>query len=245
MTRTSWAIGWVLSVVGVLACDSAEVKQCREHYMVAYGLVSAVDTTKLESVEQALEKVSSTLPMCEKAKLAEEIKQLETAQRKLESHQTYLQQQANLKKLTPEMVADLVKKGDPNCPKGTAYKVSEDAEQIRCTGPQILDMNREQATKYFERLAFKITSEGPKLKAESGSVSYTYTFGAGGDSKAASCVTVFSPPGIPWEETASRISGVKPTRIKRDEPLPMKSGERQLKVEEQEIQAVLWVGECS
>ncbi len=244
MTRVCWAVGWAFAVLSVLACDSAEVKQCREHYMEAYGLVSAVDTTKLESVEPALEKVSSTLPLCEKAKLAEEIKQLETAKRKLESHQTYLQQQANLQKLTPEMVAQLVKKGDPNCPKGTAYKVSEDAEQIRCTGPQILDMNREQATKYFERLAFKIESDGQKLKAESGSVSYTYIFGGGGDDKAASCVIVFSPPGIPWEETASRISGVKPSRIKRDEPLLMNSGERKLRVEEQEIQAALWVGEC-
>jgi hypothetical protein len=244
MSFNSWTkLSW-LAVVAILSCDSPEVKQCREQYMEAYALVSAVDTTKLDSVEPALDKVSATLDICSKAQLPEEQKQLKTAKRKLESHQAYLRQQANLKKMTPEVLAQLIKKGDPNCPRGTAYKVNDDADQVRCTGPQILDMNWEQAKKYFERLAFKITTDGATFKAESGSVSYTYTFSKKDDTKAASCVVVFSPPGIPWEETASRISGVRPTRIKRDQPLPMKSGERKLKIEEQEIQAVLWVGEC-
>jgi hypothetical protein len=225
-------------------CESADVKACRAQYLEVYAQVSDVDTSAQESVEAALTRVTETLTLCERAALAEEKKQLGIAQRKLDSHAQFLRQQATKKVLTPEQLEQLVKQGDPDCPKGQSYSYEKSGKKVKCTGPQIVDMNWQQAREYFSRRGFKLTSSEKTLKAESGSESYTYTFARSEDTAPAQCLVVFAAPQIPWEETAARVTGERPRRIKRDEPVQTKSGPKNLKVEEDAIQAVIRLGEC-
>jgi hypothetical protein len=228
----------------VFGCERPETKQCREQYLEAHALVSGVDTTDLESVEKALALVDPTLALCERANLADETDQLTVVRRKLQSHQEYIAHAENKKALTPAEIDQLVKNGDPTCPKGTAYMYQKSQRKIECKGPQIVDMNWTQATEYFSHRRFKISNEGSKLKAESGSVSHTYTFAKQEDSSPASCLVVYSTPTIPWEETAARLTGEKPRRIKRGEPIKTASGPKPLTVEQTEIQWVVKIGDC-
>lgn len=238
----------VLFSFGVLlflpACQGEEVAQCRQRYLEALPVVSQVNTSELESVEQALGVVDPTLELCQRAKLSQEVDQLTNVKRRLDSHHGYLKRMQTKKPLTEVELARLVKDGDPSCPRGSAYKYDKSEQQIRCTGPQIVDMNWKQAQDYFTHRGFTLRENGNELRAESGSVSYTYTFSRPGDAAAASCLVVFSEPGIAWEETASRLSGVPPRRLVRDAPLETKSGKKPMAIEEQEIQAVLKIGEC-
>lgn len=226
-------------------CESADVKLCRSQYLQAYAEVAAVDTSELESVEKALGLVNSTFEICDRAGLGEEKKQLTVARNKLESHQTYLQRQSTQKKLTPDELAKLVKQGDPDCPKGQSYTYQKAGGKVRCTGAQIADMNWKQANEYFGQRGFKLTRDGGKFKAESGSESYNYTFAQADDPGPAKCLVVFAPAGIAWEETASRITGERPSRLKRNEPIKTSRGMVPLAIEEDAVQAILRLGDCS
>jgi hypothetical protein len=244
--RTFWgqALWMVGAGAGLSGCDSAEVKACRSQYLDVYAQVSAVDTTEQKSIEDALQRVTDTLALCERAGLAEEKKQLTVAQRKLESHADFHRRQATQKKLTPEQLQLLVKQGDPDCPKGQSYMYQKSGSKVRCTGPQIVDMNWQQVHAYFGQRGFKLHQEGATFKAELGSESYTYSFSKAGDASPAKCLVVFAAPQIPWEETASRVTGELPRRIKRDEPVKTAHGPRALKVEEDAVQAVVRLGDC-
>lgn len=225
-------------------CESADVKQCREQYLKAHELVTNVNTSDLDSVRQALDAVEPTLEACKRASLAEEQDQLISVQRKLESHRTYLEHMQNKKPLTEDELAVLVEKGDPQCPQGTAYMYGKSDKKIRCIGPQIVDMNWKQARAYFEHRSFKLREDGPKLEAESGSVSYKYSFSRAQDNGAARCLKIFSPPGIAWQETLARVTGERPQRIKQGEPVKTASGKRPFTLIEDDVQAILEIGVC-
>jgi hypothetical protein len=66
-------------------CQSKDVTGCRTQYLGAHALVTEVDTNDLDSVKPALQAVTDSLVICERAQLAEETEQLKSAQRKLES----------------------------------------------------------------------------------------------------------------------------------------------------------------
>ncbi len=241
--RLLWTFLAGAYLVLVQSCNTGDVKRCRDQYMQAHAVVGNVDTNDVKSVDEALALVNPTLELCQKANLAEETDQLTSVQRKLNSHKEYLEHEQNRKKLTPEELAQLVAKGDPTCPKGTAYSYEKSGKKIKCTGPQIVDMNKAQAQEYFTHRGFKLSDEGGTFKAESGAVSYTYEFGAG-EAEPAGCLVVFATPGIAWQEEVARVTGLPPRRLKRDKPVKTASGEKPLLVEEHEYQAVLKFGDC-
>lgn len=247
--RFSWSVplaSRVLPCAALLnsACQAAEVRTCRDNYLTTHAQVASVDMNDLASVEAAFGAVESNLAPCVKANLAEETKQLNIAKRKLESQATYLRQIANRKELTPEEVDELGKKGDPDCPKGQSYQHKKTGKNVRCTGPQILAMNRKEAKTLFTNRGFKITEQANGLKAEQGSQSYSFEYGSGPDARA-TCVVVFSEPGIAWQETVTRVSGVMPQRLKEGTPLLLGKEEIPYTLEADPIQAILRFGTCA
>lgn len=226
------------------ACQSAEVKECRDKYLVTHAQVAAVDMNELDSVESAFGAVEANLAVCQKASLAEESKQLNVAKRKLESQVTYLRQIANRKELTPAEVDELVKKGDPDCPKGQSYQYRKTGKQVRCTGSQILGMSLKEAKSHFAGRGFKIHELTNGIKAELGSESYTFEYGAGPETRA-TCVVVFSQAGIAWQETVTRVSGVMPHRLKEGTPLTLGKDEVPYTLQVDPVQAILRFGNCS
>lgn len=232
------ALGWL----GV-ACQPAEVKECRDRYLVTHAQVAAVDPQELTSVESALTAVQANLEICERANLVEESKQLATARRKLESHQSYLRSRESQKDLTPEQLDVLEKNGDPECPRGQAYQYKKSGKKIRCTGSQILTMNFAEAKAYFGGRGFKVVDTEKGLKAEMGSESYAFEYGDRANS--AECVVIFSQPGIAWQETVARVTGAMPSRLKEGTPVRVGKLDVPYSLVADPVQAILRFGTCS
>lgn len=230
---------------GVAGCQPAEVKECRDRYLVTHAQVAAVDPQDLASVESALGAVDGNLEVCQRASLAEESKQLGMAKRKLESHQSYLRSRESQREFTPEQLDALEKNGDPECPKGQAYQYKKSGKKIRCTGPQILGMNETEAKAYFGGRGFKLNSTDKGLKAELGSEYYSFEYASNGRGSAAECVVIFSQPGIAWQETVARVTGAMPSRLKLGTPVRMGKLDVPYVLDTDPVQAILRFGTCA
>jgi len=171
------------------------------------------------------------------------------AKNELSAQLKLLEQRANRKKLQPpsaEELAQLLKNGDPACPKGQAYKPKDSKSEVRCSGPQLADMNAEALKSYYGERRFKVTShESPaEVRAELGSELYVFSFEKLSDA-APRCVTAYAAPGMSWQELAARLTGTPPEHMKLDAPVKSGRGELALKVEHETDKPTLHLGQCS
>jgi len=241
----SWCLVWIPLLGG---CD-AESRACREQMAQAQSMVNAVDAKSIESVKTSLSLVERARESCEKARLGAEREQLLKAKNELSGQLMLLEQRASRKKLlprTPEELAQLVKRGDPACPKGQAYQQRETKQEVRCIGPQLVDMGREELKTYYDDRRFKVTTldAPPTLKAELGSELYVFTFQKAED-RAAGCVTAFAAPGMSWQEVTSRLTGIPPEKLQLDTKVRGAYGELALKVEHETDKPTVRLGSCT
>jgi len=223
---------------GLLAlsgCDP-DAKLCRERMQSAQAVVAQVDGKSIASVEQSLAAVTEAHAACEKAKLGSEREQLLKAKRELGAQRDLLERRESHKKAQAPSAAELqelAKNGDPSCPKGQAYKPKDSKSEVRCTGPQLVDMSLGALKTYFGDRHFKLTTtDAPKtLRAEHGGETFVFSFADGNDA-APECVTAYAPTGVSWQEVVARASGAPPERLKLDQPVKSAKGESlTLKVE--------------
>jgi len=220
-------------LLGLMGCDP-EAKLCRERMQSAQAVVAEVDGKSIASVERSLAAVTEAHAACEKAKLGSEREQLLQAKRELAAQRELLEQRESRKKISAPTAAELgelVKNGDPSCPKGQAYKPKDAKNEVRCTGPQLVDMSLAALSTYFGDRRFKLTvKDDPKtLRAEHGAETFVFTF-SGANESAPSCVTAYAPSGMSWQEVAARLTGAAPERLKLDQPVKSAKGE-QLKLQ--------------
>lgn len=234
-----------LICLGSVGCESSDAKQCRAQYLATHALMQSVDVDDFESVEKGLVTVKATTEACTAAALHEELDQLRKVQSKLQASADYLHTHGKPRKLTEEERAKLLKEGDPSCPKGQAYKPKGSEEQIRCTGPKLSDLNWSQAEAYYDSRGFKLTKTGNELKAEYGSESYTYVFEKADDTQPASCIKAFVAPGIPWEESVSRLTGALPRTLAEGKPVKTSRGPLPLTLTPDQTQAIYQLGNCN
>jgi hypothetical protein len=242
--RAVWI--WV-AVWPLVACD-AETKKCHELMTSAQAVVTGVDSKSVASVRQSLTAVTEAHAACEKAKAGTEREQLLKAKHELSAQLSLLERRANRKKLqarTPDELAELVKNGDPSCPKGQAYKPKDHKDEVRCVGPQLADMNAEGLKAYYGERHFKVTSqENPaEVRAELGSELYVFAFD---DLRAAAprCVTAYAAPGVSWQEVTARLTGAAPEKLKLDAPVKSGRGELALKVAHATDKPTVHLGQC-
>jgi hypothetical protein len=232
----------------VLAACDPETKKCHELMTSAQALVTNVDSKSIPSVQQSLTAVSEAHAACDKAKAGTEREQLLKAKNELTAQLNALEKRANRKKLqapTPDELAQLVKSGDPACPKGQAYKPKGSKDEVRCVGPQLADMNPEGLKAYYGDRHFKVTSqESPaEVRAEVGSELYVFAF----DSLSAAaprCVTAYAAPGLSWQEVTARLTGTPPEKLKLDAPVKSGRGELALQVEHATDKPTVHLGQC-
>jgi hypothetical protein len=242
--RGAW---FAVSLLGLLACNP-DAKLCHERMQSAQALVAQVDGKSKSSVEQSLSAVTEAHAACEKAKLGSEREQLLRAKRELSAQLDLLEQRANRKKLqapSPDELSRLVKNGDPSCPKGQAYKPKDSKVEVRCNGPQLVEMGAAALKSYYGDRRFKVTSqESPaEVRAELGSELYVFAFEKLSDA-APRCVTAYTVPGISWQEVTARLTGVAPEKLKLDAPVKSARGELALKVEHPTDQPTVHLGQC-
>ena len=214
----------------------------------AQGVVNKVDGKDQASVESSLAAVETARAACEKAGRNTERDELVKAKNELQAHLDYMKRkasQAPAQKLSPEQIAELVKKGDPSCPKGQAYRRSP-KEEIRCTGPQLVDMNWKTAEAYFTGRGYKMTTTDspPTLKAEYGAELVIYKFAEPKDEKPARCLTYYPAPGIPWQEATGRVTGTALRKLENAKSIKTEHGEVPLRVDASDTKLILYVGEC-
>jgi hypothetical protein len=238
---------WMSVVLCASACDR-DATQCHERMSSAQVIVAQVDGKSIASVQASLAAVEEARATCEKAKLGPEREQLLKAKNELRGQLDLLELRARRKKQaapSPEELARLAKNGDPSCPKGQAYKPRGSAAEIRCTGPQIVEMSAEDLKAYYGDRRFKITSqETPaEVRAELGSELYVFSFDKLADA-APRCVTAFAAPGSSWQEVTSRLTGVPPERLKLDAAVKSGARELPLKVEHATDKPTIRLGNC-
>jgi hypothetical protein len=239
---------WMSVVLGATACDR-DASQCHERMASAQGIVAQVDGKSVTSVKASLRAVEEAHAACEKAKLGPEREQLLKAKNELLGQLDLLELRARRKKQvlpSPEELARLAKSGDPSCPKGQAYKPRGSANEVRCTGPQLVEMGAEDLKAYYGDRRFKINSqETPaEVRAELGSEKYVFRFDKLGDA-APRCVTAFAAPGLSWQEVTSRLTGVPPERLKLDATVKVGARELQLEVEHVTDKPTIRLGDCA
>jgi hypothetical protein len=240
----------VVLALWALGCQSEATKRCHALLTSAQPVVAAVDAKSIQSVQATYEAVEAARAACAEAGRHDEHDQLLKAKNELLGHLEYLKKKEHARenaRLTPAQLETLVKAGDPDCPKGQAYKHRESGKEIRCTGPQIVDLGWKQAEAYFSSRGFKIqtTTTPPTLRAEYGAELIVYTFDSVGSTEPARCVTLYPAPGIPWMEATARATGVQPRFLKQEGgTVRIKRGAVPLVVDERDDGLTVQVGEC-
>lgn len=234
----------------VLGCDFGAIKKCHDEMGTSQQMMLEFSNGNREDLAQAqntLGAVERTLTACKEAKRTEEVEKITDAHRQLTAHVKALEERAEREKrpkLSAEQLAELKKKGDPSCPKGQEYEHHQNKEVIKCTGPQLFEMSPPFVTEYFNRRGFKKSETGTHLAFERGAQVFEFSYAAISPSALPECVTIVADPGIPWQETVTRATGVQPMRLKLGKPVMTPRGARELLVEGGPEQFTVKLGKC-
>lgn len=235
----------LLAGLAHVGCDDAQTKSCLSAYESAQGRILEVEAKSPESVSASLQAVEGALQACRAANRHQEVDQLIQARNELSAQKNVLERRArrkSKKEPTQEELAALERDGDPNCPRGQAYKQGG-SKEIRCTGPHLIEMNLAQAKSYFEDGNFRVRSPSETtLEAEHGAERYTFIYGKAGTATPPSCVVLVPPPGVPWAEALARASGANPSRLKPTGLLSLSGGNLPYTVDEEKV--IIRVGDC-
>jgi len=238
---------WIWAIAcATLACDR-QASLCHERMASAQAIVNQVDAKSIPSLSASLAAVQEAYDACEKAKLGTEREQLLKAKNEIRAQLDLLEARALRKKHaapTAAELAKLVKHGDPSCPKGQAYKPKDAKQEVRCTGPQIVDMGSEALKEYYGDRRFKVSSKDSpaEVVAELGSEKYVFSFDKLTD-PAPRCVTAYAMPGMSWQELIARLTGVPPEKLKLDAPV-RSSRELLVRVEHPDDKPTVRLGQC-
>jgi hypothetical protein len=248
MMRFPNAVTAGLCLIASFGCNSADTKLCHQKMTEAQNVVNVVESNSVDSLTRSIQMIGLAEAACSKAGRDTEVKELTQARERLEGHRVLVEERADRKKsreaLTPAQIDRLVREGDPNCPKGQAYQNKASNKEIRCTGPQPVEMTWEQAKKYFSARNFRsvATGESTVLTLESGAERYVFRYAQPNSSNPATCVVIYSRPGISWQETVARNTGVAPEKLKNGGTVAVAQSKLLLVVDEQN--QVARMGDC-
>jgi len=239
-----WTLALASALFSFAACRSPEARACSEHYETAQQQVRAVDAKSETSVRASLVVVEAALTTCRTAQRLDFVEQLTKVRNELTGQLGLLERRAKRKPRRPpsaEELQKLEKEGDPTCPRGQAYK-PEGAKEIRCTGPQLVEMTAAQARAHFEERDHRVKSVPPAtLEVERGSERTTLIYSAPG-AASPDCVILFPPPGTTWQEAVSRATGANPAKLELGKAIASAHGPLPFSVDEKDV--VIRIGRC-
>jgi len=236
------------ALAGTALSCSKESRQCQSDLEAAQKVVLEVDASSMESVRTSLNAVEGAVTACDQAERYKDKNELVKARNQLRAHLDTLQRRATepgRRKLTPEEVEKLVKTGDPSCPRGQGYRHGATGKDIRCVGPQLVEMGYAEARAYFDKRGYKLTQEPPgTLKAEYGAERFVLSYETPSDVKPPRCFTLQPAPELSWQEATARVTGISPERLKPTGTVATKDGPRPLLVQAAETKALVRIGDC-
>src|SRR5690606_39117318 len=244
-----WRLAAALAATGasLLGCRSEQSQQCHEIMASAQIKVNEIDSNSALSVQESLKATEEALAACRKAGNDSEAEQLEAARVRLSEHLGRLKERdarAEQANLSPAELERLEKRGDPSCPKGQAYKHKKSGKEIRCTGPQPIGMSLRQAQEYYEKRGYKLEQSAASLRAEYGAELVVFDYASGGGAPP-SCVTLYPPPGMSWQEFTARMSGERPDQLERTKSVTRDGETLPVAVEEGPNKQIVRIGACA
>lgn len=252
MQRRGLSVGLVgLTLVfeaTLCACQSKASKDCQLEFQNAQIVVQNASST-LEGIDAGLRALDQALRDCKPAGRDKEIEQLNLARAALERNADTLRSRSTRQKRSKPTLVELdslVKHGDPNCPKGMAYKAEGSDREIKCTGLQPIRMSWQKARDYYDKLGFHVvtTNEPPSVRAEHGSELFVFTYSKPEDTEPPRCLAIYPDASIPWQEAVSRATGVAVDRMKAGAPLKTSEGEIPLRLDEGKNKLIVYLGHC-
>jgi hypothetical protein len=234
----------------VYGCKKDEAtERCHAQMVTAKSIVKDIDSSSMQSVNLSLGAVDSALAACRIAKRDLEVEQLQTARDQITKHRERLRQYISKKataKLSPEELKALVRKGDPSCPRGQAYKHRDSGQEVRCTGPQLITMDYTKVKEFYSERGFKLTEteNPPGIEAEYGSEKYVYQFDRTHSLHPPTCLILHPPPGMSWQEAVARATGVRPDQLTGKPTLRTPRGDMKLRIVETLHKLIVYLGQC-
>ena len=153
MTSKPWVL-LPLLLLGAGGCEDSESERCVSLYKSAQVAVRDAHSGSEASVSQGREAVLSAMAACRSAGKTNELNQLVPALARLDAQLVYLRARpssAPKKELSPLERAELLRSGDPKCPKGQGYKDKATGKEVRCRGPQLVYLSWAKAKEYFAK----------------------------------------------------------------------------------------------
>jgi hypothetical protein len=238
-----------LLALAASGCDK-ESRACRSEFDRAQAVVRDLKSdSPIDTVRGSVAALDAAIQACDRAGLGAEKGELQKARNQVGAHLEVLERRAKRKKRekpTPEELAALVKNGDPACPKGQAYLNRETKKEIKCTGPQVIEMKAADLKDYFEERKYRLTSNDapPSLRAEYGAELYVLTFDGPGPDAKVRCLEIYPAPGVSWQELTSRMTGTPPEKLKSGTSVATALGAFPLSVEDSDKKTLARIGEC-
>jgi hypothetical protein len=237
-----------VAVAALAGCQDA--RQCRSDLAAAQEVVTAVDSKSIESLSNAVNALDKAIAQCDKAGLGAERNKLVEAKNQIGAHRDLLVRKAARKKRAAPTAAELeqlLKDGDPTCPKGQGYKQAGVAKEIRCSGPQLVDMGMEAVQEYFATRRFKVqTSDNPAtLRAEFGAELYVFTYDKPNDTAGPKCLVLHPAPGVRWQEAVARATGMPLDRVKPGKSVKAARGELAVTAVDTADKQTAKLGDCA
>lgn len=238
----------LLALLPLFGCNSEATRKCQQQFQSAQVIVQNQSSVPA-GLDASIAAVDVALSACRLAERDKEVEQLQLARSSLAAHLESVKQHPSRPKraaLNPSEISELVKRGDPQCPKGMAYNVEGSDQQVKCTGLVPMLMNWGRARDYYSKLGFHVTTtDGPStIRAERGSELYILTFDKPDDTQPPRCLKIYPEPNVPWQEAVGRVTGVPLIKLRQGSPVPMPSGNVPLRIDEGKDKLIVYLGHC-
>jgi hypothetical protein len=231
----------------ILGCESAAARTCSSEYAAAQQKVLKVDAKSKDSVADSLVAVKSALAACRAAQRNDEVDHLVKAKNELGAQLDALDRRSKRKprrELSPEEMTELEKSGDPSCPKGQSYQLDKKRKEVKCTGPQLVEMPRDDLKRYYEERGYRVNDVPPNdVRIERGAEQYSYTYPSAAASDRPKCAKLVPPHGMPWKEALARATGKHPEKLEQKGTLELTQGSLPYEVDEKNV--VIRIGVCN
>ena len=238
----------LLASLNLGACQSKAARDCQAQFQRAQVVVQN-GASSLEGIDAGLQALDAALERCTAAGRDKEVEQMNLARAALQRNSETLKSHATRtkrEKPTAAEVERLLKHGDPNCPKGMAYRVEGSDREIRCSGLQPVRMNWQNARDYYAARNFHIvtTEAPPSIRAEHGSELFVFTYSKVDDTQPPRCLTIYPDSNIPWQEAISRATGAPVNRLKPGAPIKTPEGDVAFRIDEGKNKLIIYLGDC-
>jgi hypothetical protein len=231
-----------------MSCRTEAVRKCQQQFQTAQITVQE-KAAGPEGLDASIAAVDRALSACETADRRDEVAQLQTARNSLVKHREMVRQRTaapKSRKMTPGEIAELVKRGDPGCPRGMAYNLEGTEQTIKCVGLSPIRMNWIRVVEYYTKRGYHVTTTDtpPEVRAEHGAELNVFAFSRRDDPLPPKCMTLYPLPNVPWQEAVARVTGAALPKLKLGSPVTMSDGTLALRVDEGKDRLIIRLGDC-